>query len=218
VVGAILGDGYLFRSSEGYLVGLDVRNKDFADRFAANESATIGSPVRAHYYTGNRIWFVRIRNYSLFSLIYCLRESPSLIPSELADDDQRLNATQFVSGFFDAEGCIKVVKEKTRRTGKICLDITNTRKVLLDIFNSLVEGAFGFSGRFSCQDDTRDSRKRVFHLRYYKKAHACALLSVLNSPKLTRERKRVLDEWVALGAEPLPSPNDIRRSLVQNTN
>jgi hypothetical protein len=33
-----------------------------------------------------------------------------------------VNALQLIEGFFDAEGCVKVIKEKVRKTPKVNLD------------------------------------------------------------------------------------------------
>lgn len=38
VIGALLGDGYSFNAQKEYLVGLDVRSRNFAEKFAAKES------------------------------------------------------------------------------------------------------------------------------------------------------------------------------------
>jgi intein-encoded DNA endonuclease-like protein len=207
VVGAVLGDGYLFRPGNGFLVGLDVRSKEFAERFAGKQSVVLGRKVKAHFYSGNRIWFVRVRSKTLFDIIERVRISPASLTSWLHEGEFRQNFAEFLSGFFDAEGCIKVVKEKERKTAKICLDITNTSKPLLDIVNSLVAESLGFAGRLSVQDDTRGSRKPAYHLRFYQKSHVEAVLSTINSPKLTAEKRELLRAWVSkpYGREQRPS-------------
>ncbi len=197
VVGAVLGDGYLFRSRAGYLVGLDVRSKEFSETFAKKESAVIGRPVKSYYYAGNKVWFVRVKNFELFSLIKRIREEPSLLMTCLQETQDDLNELEFLSGFFDAEGCIKEVKERTRRTAKVCIDITNTDKRLLDVVNTLIRRGIGCKGRYSIQEDSRRVRKTTFHLRLYAKANVKAFLERVHTVKLTPEKRRTLDTWLS---------------------
>jgi intein-encoded DNA endonuclease-like protein len=198
VVGAILGDGYLYRSKHGFLVGLDVKSEAFAKKFASKESRVIGRAVKAYYYGGNGIWFVRVRNLQLFTLVSRIRKDLRVLLSEMSRGDRRANTIQFVSGFFDAEGCVKVVKGLERHTAKICLDITNTDRSLLEIVESLIQSWLGPKGTISAQHDLRGNRKTAYHLRFYRKADVQLILEAIRTPKLTEEKKMRLVAWLSL--------------------
>ena len=108
------------------------------------------------------------------------------------------NSVQFLEGFFDAEGCVKVIKEVVRRTPKICLDITNTRLELLQTFNEIMERSLGIRSHFSEQIDRRANRKKVFHLRIYKKSEIAGFLNGVDTLKLTALKGMYLRAWLRL--------------------
>ena len=199
VVGALLGDGYLYRSSEGYLVGLDVRSKEFAEKFASKQSVVVGRPVRAYYYNGNRIWFVRLKNLSLYFLIWNIRSDPGTVLPLIRDGCFERNAVEFLEGFFDAEGCVKIVKESARRTAKVCLDLTSTSRPLLDVSKSLIEESLGIVGHYSLQLGSDRGRKTTFHLRIYSKSEVRLFLESVHTFKFTPTKRLLLERWLALG-------------------
>ena len=85
VFGALLGDGYTYywkpknNSHEYFRVGLDVKYKLFAIKYAQKLSKAFGSKVKVCYYANDELWYVRVDNKELFSLINKLRASPKLV-------------------------------------------------------------------------------------------------------------------------------------------
>lgn len=198
VIGAVLGDGYLFESGGHHLVGLDVRSGEFAERFASKISRVVGVRVRAHYYAGGRIWYVRTRSDELSRVITKVRRELSMLALLVRRGTCRENALEFLAGLFDAEGCVKVVREEARLTPKLCLDITNTSKELLDLANSMMSTYLGFAGRYSLQRDDKRHRKPVYHLRVYRRRHVRTFLDGVNTVKLTPIKKQFLHSWLLL--------------------
>ncbi|MBI2649299.1 MAG: LAGLIDADG family homing endonuclease [Thaumarchaeota archaeon] len=108
------------------------------------------------------------------------------------------NGFQFLEGFFDAEGCVKVIKERVRKTPKICLDVTNTRVEILQVFNEVMERTLGITGHYSMQSDPRANRKTVFHLRLYRKREIARFLQRINTIKLTDLKRQHVYNWLSL--------------------
>jgi len=69
------------------------------------------------------------------------------------------NALEFVEEFFDAEGCIKIIKGPERQTPKICLDITNTEIRFQQITRTCIKQVLGIDTSLLSQRDRRPNRE-----------------------------------------------------------
>jgi hypothetical protein len=67
----------------------------------------------------------------------------------MKESDYRSNSLAFIEGFFDAEGCIKIIKEPVRITPKICLDITNITFKYLNLIRMLLMKHLIVEARYS---------------------------------------------------------------------
>jgi hypothetical protein len=117
VLGALLGDVYIYKWKNYYFVGILVAEHNFAKKFASKLSS-LGRPAKAYFYRRRKLWFVRQNNRELFELFRDLRKDPISVIKLAKYGDFNKNSLQFVEGFFDAEGCVKLVKEKVRKTPK----------------------------------------------------------------------------------------------------
>ncbi len=109
-----------------------------------------------------------------------------------------------IEGFFDAKGCIKIIKEKIRRkTPKICLDITNTNFKILELVRQLLKEHLNIEARYSSQAEHMGKdgymRKRVYHLRIYKKEFVRKFLENIDTTKLKEEKIIYVKNWLNNG-------------------
>lgn len=191
-----LGAGYAYNWQSSYYIGILVKEEQFARKFAERFSKCIGGKVTAYPFRKRNLWFVRIGNYELFSLFRDFRRNLCLVQD--VETISKEDALQFIEGFFDAEGCIKVIKEIGRKTPKICLDFTNTNYEVLEVIQKLLKLFLHIEARFSVQHDKRPNRKPVYHLRIYKKEHVRTFFENMQTTKLNKEKGESLKNWLQL--------------------
>ncbi|MGA3020548.1 MAG: LAGLIDADG family homing endonuclease [Candidatus Micrarchaeales archaeon] len=190
IVGALLGDGYIYAWRKRYRVGLSVRDKSFAKRFAEKLSKVVKREVRFYHYSKKDLWFVNINNAELFFLFNKLRNDLSYLRQLLKVGNFSTNSLEFLQGFIDAEGCVKLVKEETRKTPKVVMDITNKNLDYLMLMAFLLEKTLRIKPHFYSQFDKRRN-STYHHLRFYKKADVKEILTEIKTiknrnPKLVR--------------------------------
>ncbi|MBI5133496.1 MAG: hypothetical protein HZA83_02175 [Thaumarchaeota archaeon] len=188
VLGSLLGDGYIYYYRKRYRVGLSVRDKSFAMKFADKLSKVVARKVKYYHYSKRDLWFVQVYNAELFFLFNQLRTNLPELNLLMRQGNYRLNALEFVEGFFDAEGSVKIIKEKVRRTPKVAIDATNKRLDYLILMGNLVEEVLGIKTHFSSQFDKRRN-STYHHLRIYKKSDVNKFLAKIHTIK---NRKSVL--------------------------
>ena len=106
----------------------------------------------------------------------------------------------FVEAFFDAEGCVKIIKEKIRKTPKICLDTTNTNLKLLDLIRRLLKEHLGIEARYSIQKADGIKNKQIaYHLRIYKKEFVKKFFENISTTKLKEEKVLYVKNWLNNG-------------------
>ena len=103
----------------------------------------------------------------------------------------------FVEGFFDAEGCVKIIKEKVRHLPKICLDITNTNLQYLDFIKKMLKKCLKIEARYSIQKPI-GNRKIAYHLRIYKKEYVRKFFENTKTTKLKKEKITYVKNWLNL--------------------
>jgi intein-encoded DNA endonuclease-like protein len=115
-----------------------------------------------------------------------------LIKSIVGEIDPGRGWISFVEGFFDAEGCVKIIGGKERRTPSACLDFCNTDFGLVAIIQDALRG-IGISSGVSTQQ-AKPPRKTCYHLRIYSKAGIARFLELIPTTKLTEAKKRKLSK------------------------
>lgn len=201
VLGALLGDGcaYNWRITNNYVIL--VGNCEFTKKYSKQLFKCTKVKVKPHIDRNKNIWFVRTNNYELFKILKKYRtNSEALINFTFSNNNSKL---EFIEGFFDAEGCVKIIKEKVRKTPKICLDITNTNKNYLDLIQRLLNEALNINSNYSIQKPKigKDGlyRKIAYHLRIYKKESIRIFFKNLKTIKLIEEKKKYLKNWLNNG-------------------
>ncbi|MBI3840804.1 MAG: hypothetical protein HY297_02440 [Thaumarchaeota archaeon] len=196
VVGASLGDGYTYRHHQGYRVGLDVRQREFAVKYAAKLSEVLGSVVKPHFSPALNIWFVRVGNLELFQLLREAKSDLGVLERLMMMGDSRRNVLEFLAGLFDAEGCVKVVADRARKLPKICLDLTNSDKRLIDFYSRLLASSLGIQAGLSVQSG-QERRRDVYHLRIYRKSWVKLFLIEVGTTKLYPKKQDAAERWFA---------------------
>ena len=146
-------------------------------------------------YGSKNAWFVRIDNAELFYLFQSVRKDHSCIRSLIKEIDSEHGWIRFIEGFFDAEGCVKIIGGKERRTPKACLDFCNTDFHLLELLRQALEGISIKSGMTA--ERTKPPRKTSYHLRVYSKAGIARFLSLMETTKLTERKRPLVEAWLA---------------------
>lgn len=111
-------------------------------------------------------------------------------------ENPRANSLEFIEGFFDAEGCVKLVKESVRKTPKVCLDATNTNCIYLEIIRRMLDKTLHIEARFSIQRPRSKNRRITFHLRVYKKEFVKIFLENINTTKLREDKIQRVNNWL----------------------
>jgi len=217
VLGAVLGDGYTYgwkdKKREHFRVGLDVKNKIFALKYAQKISKGMGSKINACYYANKELWFVRLDNKELYLLVTKLRFSPDLIVSLINKNDKSLSkAINFIEGFFDADGCVKIINDSARKIPKIRLDFMSTDSNRIEVIRILLERYLGIKAKYSNQDAyiSKDGfpRKKAYHLRIYKKEFVKRFLKKIKTIKLYNKKIPYVEKWMnntwTGGPHPIP--------------
>ncbi|MGA8905587.1 MAG: LAGLIDADG family homing endonuclease [Candidatus Bathyarchaeia archaeon] len=196
VIGSMLGDGCIYFWKKHYFISL-VGELEFAAKFAKKVSVcTTKRHAKAYPYRGRNVWLVSFQNAELYFLIREIREHLGVLSDLLSLGDRSVNALQLVEGFFDAEGCVKVIKERVRRTPKTCLDFCNTNIAFLKLIRETLKDALGIEGRFTSQKGRELNRKVSYHLRIYRKDAIRKFLLHVRTIKLKPEKVQYVKNWL----------------------
>ena len=204
VIGALLGDGCVYHWRNTFQIWL-VGEPEFCDKYARMASLVCKHSRRSfrkpiHYkarpWSGKNAWFVHFQNAELFFLIKQMRERLDLLTELLRRGDRRANGLQLIEGFFDAEGCIKIIKEPVRKTPKINIDFCNTNLALLQLIGYELKVTMGIEPHFSSQVG-RGNRKTSHHLRIYKKESIRKFLTYISTIKLKPDKRPYVENWLS---------------------
>lgn len=198
VLGALLGDGCVYRWKPTNNYVILVGDKKFTTKYSEMLEPCISKKDKPYPIRSKNVWFVRSNNFELYSFFKKAREDPAYLRELLARNDER-SKTLFVEGFFDAEGCVKIIKEKCRKTPKICLDITNTNYGFLELVKRLLK-ELDIESAYSIQEPKDDTRKTAYHLRIYKKEFVKRFFENISTTKLKEEKVVYLENWLNLNA------------------
>lgn len=194
VIGALLGDGclYKWKPTNNYVVL--VGDKKFTTKYAKYLNVCTNKKTRSYIDRNKNIWFVRANNFELYELFKKSRFDVTYL-EHLITKSGSLAALLFIEGFFDAEGCVKLIKESSRKTPKVCLDITNTNKELLNLIHSLLTRYLNIDGHFSSQKPI-GNRKACHHLRIYRKDDIRKFLKLVPTTKLKANKALLVKNWL----------------------
>jgi len=196
VLGALLGDGCLYRWKITNNYTILAGDNKFTTKYAARLSLCISRKAKPYINRSNNIWFVRANNYALYSLFERARNDIHYLQN-MVQEAGDVSSLLFVEGFFDAEGCVKIIKEKVRITPKICLDITNTNYEFLEIVRKILEEKLNIVARYSIQKASPPKNRRVaYHLRIYKKEYVKRFFENISTTKLGEEKTVLLNNWL----------------------
>jgi intein-encoded DNA endonuclease-like protein len=195
VLGALLGDGWAYHWRGNFQVGV-VGEHEFTSKFAKKLSVCLGRVVKNYKYGAKNAWFVRVGNAELYFLFKTIRRDLTRVDRLIEQISGPQGQMAFVEGFFDAEGCVKIIREKVRRTPKICLDICNTDWKLLMFTKSLITRATGIEPKLSVQHSKRVGTSTSYHLRIYRKRDIKRFLDSVPTVKLSSEKLPLVNAWL----------------------
>jgi len=201
VLGALLGDGCTYKWKKGgsYSV-IIIGDKKFTEKYAEKISICSGRKAKTYINRSKNIWFVNTGNAELFLLFNEIRADLRKLSVLMRDGKRKENALEFIEGFFDAEGCVKIIKEEVRKTPKICLDITNTDHKLLEVIRKLLVENLGIKAKYSIQKPFKGKdgfyRKKIYHLRIYKKEFIRRFFDNIETIKLKQEKIPHVENWL----------------------
>lgn len=204
VLGALLGDGCAYHwKKKDYRIILLVGNNEFTEKYADKLFKCTGKRVKPCINRNKNVWQHKISNIQLFSLFKKIRINLAYLNNLMKKGDHYKNSLQFIEGFFDAEGCVKTIKEKIRKTPKICLDITNTNFEILELVRKLLEEHLNIIAKYSIQKafigKDGSLRQKIYHLRIYKKEFIRKFFANMSTIKLNENKKKYLENWLNNG-------------------
>lgn len=194
-LGALLGDGCVYNwKTTNYYVIL-VGDKRFTKKYAKMLGMCIAQRVKPYIIRSKNVWFVKSNNFELYSFFKKAREDPIYLADLMGQQDSR-SKILFVEGFFDAEGCVKVIKEKARKTPKICLDMTNNNLSFLELMEKLLKEQLDIESRYTVQKYKDRKKKTTYHLRIYKKEYVRRFFDSITTTKLKKKKVVYLQNWL----------------------
>ncbi len=200
VLGALLGDGCAYHWKKGNTKSLIlIGDERFTKKYTEKLSKCSTNNVKNYIDRNKNIWFVRVGNITLYNLFKEIRLDLKKLESLIEKGNYKDNSIEFIEGFFDAEGCVKIIREKVRKTPKICLDIANTNLEILNLIENLIRINLGINSKISKQIDKRKNRKIMYHLRIYKKEDIGKFLKNIKTTKLKPEKIAYVDNWLNNG-------------------
>jgi intein-encoded DNA endonuclease-like protein len=200
VIGALLGDGCIYHWRNTFQIWL-LGEPEFCAKFAdmASRCTVHGRGKSAHCkphpYPNRNVWFVRFQNAELYFLIKEIRANLTKLQELFKREGRSTNALLLIEGFFDAEGCVKVIKEPVRKTPKINIDFCNTNLPLLQLIGRELEATLRIEPHFTSQWISPE-RKVSYHLRIYKKEAIRKFLLRVHTIKLKAEKIRYVENWL----------------------
>lgn len=200
VLGALLGDGCIYHWRNTFQIWL-LGEPEFCAKFAdmASRCTIHGRGKSSHYkphpYPNRNVWFVRFQNAELYFLLKEIRANLAKLQELLDREGHSTNALLLVEGFFDAEGCVKVIKEPARKTPKVNIDFCNANLPLLHLIGRELMASLRVEPHFTSQWISPE-RKVSHHLRIYKKEAIREFLLRVHTIKLKAEKIPYVENWL----------------------
>ncbi|QQG49251.1 MAG: hypothetical protein HY247_02775 [archaeon] len=195
VLGALLGDGCIYHWRGVFQVWL-VGDRKFVQKYAMKLGRCLDRNVPYYKYGSKNAWFVRVNNSERYFLLRDIRKNHGLLQDLVNRVGRNRGLLELVEGFFDAEGCVKAIKERQRKTAKICLDVCNTNLGLIKVMQLSIAESLHIPSKISIQRP-KPPRVTAYHLRIYKKTDVKRFLSIVPTTKLRESRRRLAEVWFA---------------------
>lgn len=196
VLGALIGDGCVYRWKPTNNFVILVGDKRFTTKYSKFLKACVHKLVKPYIDRSKNIWFVRTNNFMLYELFKKTRSDLAYL-ERLFTEYGKQASLLFIQGFFDAEGCVKIIKEPSRITPKACLDMTNTNYEVLSLVQQLLLKCLNIGARFSSQKPY-GNRKACYHLRIYRKDDVRKFLKLIPTTKLKANKVAPVRNWLNL--------------------
>ncbi len=201
VLGALLGDGcaYHWKKQNKYMVIVS-GEKEFIDKYSDKLLVCMKRRIKGYPEKSKNVWHLRTWNIELYLLLRNTRKDLESLKN-LFKTKNHEKALQFIEGYFDAEGCVKIIKEKVRKTPKICLDICNTDYSILEVIRKLFKRHFNIEARYSIQKPKLhwNGNKTSYHLRIYRKEYIQRFFDKFHTIKLKPEKVSYVENWLNNG-------------------
>ena len=195
----MLGDGCIYRWKNDYQVSI-WGEKEFIEKCACKLLLVVNMHINTHKHATKNMWWVKLSHVKLFTLFEKIRGDLNYLMTIMKEPNYCANSLAFIEGFFDAEGCVKIIKEPVRITPKICLDICNTNYSQLELIRILLAEQLDIPARYSSQESfvAKDGfvRNKTYHLRIYKKEYIRRFLESIHTTKLKEEKIKYVDAWL----------------------
>jgi len=204
VIGSLLGDGcpYYWKNGRIFMVIIS-GEKEFIEKYSYKLSKCTGKRIKGYFDISKNVWNLKTCNAELYFLFKEIRENLRDLPKILKNGNYFENSLEFIEGFFDAEGCVKVIKEKVRKTPKICLDICCTNYEILELIRKLLKRHLSINARYSIQKPKTHwrghNKKTIYHLRIYKKEFIRKFFENIHTIKLKPEKVFYVENWLNNG-------------------
>lgn len=204
VLGSLLGDGcaYHWKKGDKYMVVI-VGEKELIEKFSEKLFLCTGKRIKGYAYRDRNAWYLKTWNVELYRFLKKVKENPFSISTLLNNTPYQENMLQFIEGYFDAEGCVKIIREPARKTPKICLDICSTDYPTLEIIREAFNEILSIEARYSIQKPNSHwksyNKKIAYHLRIYKKEFIRKFLENIKTIKLKPEKIIYVDNWLNNG-------------------
>lgn len=204
VLGALLGDGcaYYWKKGKIYMVIVS-GEKEFINKYSDKLFLCMGKKIKGYPERSKNVWHLKTCNIELYTLLKDVRKNLDFLSNLLEKGNDYENSLQLIEGYFDAEGCVKVIKEPVRKTPKICLDLCSTDYPVLELIKQLLKEHLNIEARYSIQKPFigRDGspRKKLYHLRIYKKEYIRKFFEHLSTIKLKPEKVSYVENWLNNG-------------------
>jgi|SRR3989344_3210283 len=204
ILGALFGDGCIYYWKGIYQVKI-YGEKEFISKCATKLSLCLKKKINGYFYKsyfnkhGTDLWYIQTGHKKLFNLFKSVRTNFDEVLDLIKEGDYKENSLHFIEGFFDAEGCVKIIKEPVRIIPKICLDICCTNFEVLELVRKLLLEHLGIEARYSIQEPKpiwkSNNKKTVYHLRIYRKEYIRKFLENINTTKLKSEKINYVKNW-----------------------
>lgn len=202
VLGALIGDGCIYNWRTIYHYVILIGDENFTAKYSNKITQCTYINSKNYIDRSKNVWFVRSNNFQLYFIFKKVREDIGYL-EQLIKQNDRKSALLFIEGFFDAEGCVKIIKEEVRITPKICLDITNTNFEILELVRKLLKEYLCIEARYSSQAEHMGKdgfmRKKAYHLRIYKKEFVKKFFENISTTKLKEEKIVYVQNWLNNG-------------------
>ena len=160
LIGARLGDGFVCEVSGKSIVGLKVKDKDFAVQFAKCLKQVL-SNEKIYFQNDQGYWRVVTHSHELFVFL----KSKDVHNYSIVI---KCHPTEFIRGVADSEGCVSI---HSKKRGYLRVKIANTDIELLKFVQVLLAEFFNIESRIQRCSETPKTKHILYALEIRKQMH-----------------------------------------------